>query len=108
MVIVVTVVTVGAAVAVGALVAGHALVTGQRAIVAAHPAADAVAHAVGPVGRGRVGPVVAAAAVGAGAVAAVVVPVLLRRGDVAVGLAVVEMAEKGHDLFVQVHSAIER
>ena len=53
-------VTVAAAVAVGALVAGHALVAGQRAVVAAHsapaPAADAVAHPVGPVGRRRRGP----------------------------------------------------
>ena len=67
----------------------------QCAIVAAHAAPDAVAHAVGPLGRWW-----PAAAVRAGAVAAVVVlllggggrPVLLGRGHVAVGLSVVEMA----------------
>ena len=71
----------------------------QCAIVAAHAAAsasNAVAHAVGPLGRWW-----PAAAVRAGAVAAVVVllllggggrPVLLGRGHVAVGLSVVEMA----------------
>ena len=66
-------------------------VSSQCAIVAAHPTAapaDAVAHAVGP---GRRGP-----AVRVGAVAAVVVVLLGGQvaGEVAVGLAVMQMAEQ--------------
>ena len=69
-------------------------VSSQCAIVTTHPAApaDAVAHAVGP-GRWR------PAVVRVGAVAAVVVVLLGGQvaGEVAVGLAVMEMAEIGNE-----------